>query len=140
MDDTKNWMRARLVSLRCLRKQSWLKWSAPAAQCRYATSEQKRRAELCVDIDQEYIRNFSIVAHIDHGKSTLSDRLLELTKTIDRRNSNEQVLDTLEVERERGITVKAQTCSMIFPYKGQNYTLNLIDTPGYRHSFQSHSL
>ena len=126
-------MRARLVSLKYIGKQSLLRWSAPAAQCRYATSEQKRRAELYVDIDQENIRNFSIVAHIDHGKSTLSDRLLELTKTIDARNFNEQVLDTLEVERERGITVKAQTCSMVFPYNGKNYILNLIDTPGYRH-------
>jgi translation elongation factor EF-4 len=75
-------------------------------------------------------RNFCIVAHVDHGKSTLSDRLLELTGTI-QPGSNKQVLDKLEVERERGITVKAQTCSMIYNYKGEDYLLNLVDTPGH---------
>lgn len=75
-------------------------------------------------------RNFCIVAHVDHGKSTLSDRLLELTGTIEA-GSNKQVLDKLDVERERGITVKAQTCSMIYNYKGQDYLLHLVDTPGH---------
>lgn len=75
-------------------------------------------------------RNFCIVAHVDHGKSTLSDRLLELTGTI-QPGSNKQVLDKLDVERERGITVKAQTCSMIYNYKGQDYLLHLVDTPGH---------
>ncbi|KAK5061093.1 Translation factor guf1 mitochondrial [Exophiala bonariae] len=75
-------------------------------------------------------RNFCIVAHVDHGKSTLSDRLLELTGTI-QAGSNKQVLDKLDVERERGITVKAQTCSMIYNYKGQGYLLHLVDTPGH---------
>ncbi|KAI1841365.1 hypothetical protein JX266_012446 [Neoarthrinium moseri] len=76
-------------------------------------------------------RNFCIVAHIDHGKSTLSDRLLEITGTISSTSSNKQILDTLEVERERGITVKAQTCTMIYNHKGEDYLLHLVDTPGH---------
>lgn len=71
------------------------------------------------------------MAHIDHGKSTLSDRLLEMTGVIDTSNSNKQVLDKLDVERERGITVKAQTCTMIYNYGGEDYLLNLVDTPGH---------
>ena len=75
-------------------------------------------------------RNFCIVAHVDHGKSTLSDRLLELTGTI-APGGNKQILDKLDVERERGITVKAQTCSMIYTHKGEDYLLHLVDTPGH---------
>lgn len=76
-------------------------------------------------------RNFCIVAHVDHGKSTLSDRLLELTGTIEPGAGNKQILDKLDVERERGITVKAQTCSMIYNYKGEDFLLHLVDTPGH---------
>lgn len=78
-------------------------------------------------------RNFSIVAHVDHGKSTLSDRLLELTGVIQPGDANKQVLDKLDVERERGITVKAQTCSMFYqdPVSKEDYLLHLVDTPGH---------
>lgn len=79
----------------------------------------------------ERYRNFCIVAHIDHGKSTLSDRLLELTGTISASDANKQILDKLDVERERGITVKAQTCTMIYEHGGRDYLLHLVDTPGH---------
>lgn len=83
------------------------------------------------NIPIERYRNFCIVAHIDHGKSTLSDRLLELTGTISASDANKQILDKLDVERERGITVKAQTCTMLYKYKGDDYLLHLVDTPGH---------
>ncbi len=83
------------------------------------------------DVDLGRIRNFSVVAHVDHGKSTLADRILEHAGAVDRHKDNKQILDRLEVERERGITVKAQTASITHTFGGRKYLLNLIDTPGH---------
>ncbi|KAL6854959.1 Translation factor guf1 mitochondrial [Amphichorda felina] len=133
------WTRSRWAAPpRTITRERWLPlvpflvFSSPPFRCAFASKPTPAELESRIAaIPIERYRNFCIVAHIDHGKSTLSDRLLERTGTISASDANKQILDKLDVERERGITVKAQTCTMLYNYHGDDYLIHLVDTPGH---------